>query len=343
MRVLWKSDVLVKGCSALVLCRLGGVLVGVKRRKRFKGCLMSKGILVVFFLVVFSGCSSENNYSRFSRTFVGMFDTFVSVIGYSVCQDGFDYFVGEVIYPELSRLNKLFDGFSLHYGVNNVKTINQNAGVGPVYVSPEIIDLLNVGLGAYFKTGGVVNVAIGPITGLWQKYHEPDMYALEAASEFIDISRVIVGQDSVFLPYKGMSLDVVSIAKGFAVEHVTQKALAAGFSRFSLSIGGDVRLTDAPPGRDAWGVGIVNPHSTDEIYDAVFVKNTAVFTSGNYLRYNHIINPKTLKPANLVGSATVIHPSAVTAEILSLAAFILGRDDVREIIEYAGADIIWID
>ena len=311
-------------------------------------------------ILVFAGCTeeitSENNKLRFNHILsFDLFDTLTSVIGYAQSYEEFEYFTS-IIYEELKHLNQLFNKFNEYQGLNNIRTINSNAGIQPVEVHPDIMSLIMTGIDAYHKTGGVVNIAIGPITSIWRKYILageavlPCMDALLMANKLTNINDIIIEEENntVFLRYEGMSLDVGSIGKGFAMELAVQKAVNAGFEAFALHVGGDVHLVGAPLSgdRDAWGIGILDPKIPGEIADVIFAADAAVFTSGDYLRfykvdgarYHHIIDPRTLMPAVVVSSATVVYPSSTKAEILSLAAFILGVDEGKEL----GFNAIWI-
>jgi thiamine biosynthesis lipoprotein len=288
-----------------------------------------------------------------------LFDTLTHIMGYAQSQEVFDTFA-DIIYSELQRLNQLFDAFNEYPNINNIKTINNNAGIKPVEVHPDLLDMIKAGINAYHITHGTVNIAIGPVTAIWRVFIKadeaqlPDMDALFTANQLTNITNIIIDEpnNTVFLSHTGMMLDVGSLGKGFAIERATQKAIEAGFSSFVLSVGGDIRTANAPPvgERPAWLVGIQHPNQPDEIIDTLLINNDAVFTSGDYLRYfmyegtryHHIIDPNTLMPANTASSATVIHPCATLAEILSLAVFILDIDTAKGLLAQHNAEAMWV-
>ncbi|MCL1878767.1 MAG: FAD:protein FMN transferase [Defluviitaleaceae bacterium] len=306
-------------------------------------------ILLTGFLL--TGCTQKE---RFNYATLDYFDTLTSIMGYAESRGEFDYFV-EIMIVELGRLHQLFNQFETFDGLNNIKTINDYAGIRPVEVESEIIEMLNAGILAEQRTNGIVNIALGAVTNIWREYIDanadilPCMDRLITAGEFTNIADIVIDGNTVFLREPNMYLDVGSIAKGFAIERVTQTALEAGFESFTLTVGGDVRLTGSPLNRDAWGVGILDPNNPGEIIDSVFVKNTAVFTSGDYLRYyivggeayHHIIDPRTLMPAVQARSVTVIYPCGIVAEYLSLAAFILGEDEASQLLSHYN-EAVWI-
>ena len=298
----------------------------------------------------------HHEYQRFSEMFFDVFDTITEVMGYAKSQEEFDYFSREVIRKELHRLHQLFDIFNEYPGINNIYTINHYAGITPVEVDPAIIELLLLSVEAYNLSDGLLNVVIGPATNLWREAIAqeklPNGDDLLAAGELIDINHLIIDEEmgTVFLQQEGMSLDVGAIAKGFAIELATQAAKEAGFGSFTLSIGGDVRVSNAPLGeRDTWNVGVTNPEG-GAVLDVVSVTNTSVFSSGNYLRYfivdgqrfHHIIDPRTLMPATKHQSVTVVYPDGTMADVLSLVAFILETDQAMEFLASFGAEGMWV-
>jgi thiamine biosynthesis lipoprotein len=100
-----------------------------------------------------------------------------------------------------------------------------------------------------------------------------------------------------------------------------------------VNAGGDLYClgdrTDGP-----WRVGIRDPDRGDEIVVVLNVADAAVATSGDYqryfeydgIRYHHILDPQTGRPARRARSATVIAPTAERADALATAAFVAGPD-----------------
>jgi thiamine biosynthesis lipoprotein len=300
--------------------------------------------------------NDSGDYRRFSEVFLDVFDTITVVSGYAASQEEFDYFSQEVIRDKLLQLHQLFDIFNEYPGINNLHTINNYAGIAPVEGDPVIIELLLLSIEAYHISDGLLNVAIGPVTQLWHEAGEellvPSMEDLLAASEFTDINDLIINEEmgTVFLQKENMSLDVGAIAKGFAVELAALAAIESGFNSFTLTVGGDVRVTESPPGdQEAWNIGVSNPEGGD-VLDIISVTNTSVFSSGNYLRYfvvddmmyHHIIDPRTLMPATGHKSVSVVYPDGAMADILSLVAFILDTDEAKEFLACFEAEGIWV-
>ena len=86
-----------------------------------------------------------------------------------------------------------------------------------------------------------------------------------------------------------------------------------------------------------WKIAIKDPRKSSAL-ETLELLNQSASTSGGYeqfflkngKRYCHIINPKTGYPVDSgIFSVTVIDNSALTADALSTAAFILGKEGVE--------------
>jgi len=305
-------------------------------------------------------------YKRHQRVIFDTFDTLIIVMGYAQSDEEFSRWAG-IIEDELRWLHVLFDIYNDYEGINNLKTINDNAGIVPIEVNAAVIDLLIFAQQAYQDSGGVVNVALGSVLCIWSRYRQdgivspeaavlPSMESLQAASAHTSIDDIVIDLENatVFLRDSEMSLDVGALAKGFAIHSAMELAQAEGFFSGLINAGGDVIVIGAPMSeRDYWAVGVRDPASldADSMYDVLHITgDMAVATSGSNQRffvvdgmnYNHIIDPDTLMPADSHASVTVIHPDARVAEMLSTAAFILPQDEGERLLTSFGAEGIWI-
>ena len=109
----------------------------MKQRKRNRKLL---SVLLFFILVLLSGCE-RRSMNRYQAQFLDLFNTVTSIIGYAKDEETFRGYV-QKFYDELEIYHQLYDIYSDYEGINNIKTINDNAGIKPVLVDEKIIDLL---------------------------------------------------------------------------------------------------------------------------------------------------------------------------------------------------------
>ena len=95
---------------------------------------------------------------------------------------------------------------------------------------------------------------------------------------------------------------------------------------------GDIVMSEAPPGKDGWTIGVNLPENENEIWDKKLeLKNFAVSTSGdvyrytihNGIKYSHIIDPGTGYGVTSQRNVTVIAKYGADADWLATACSIL--------------------
>lgn len=326
---------------------------------------MKRKMLVILslLLLVVSGCrkvESEETLERFQASYLTLFDTVTSMVGYAENEEEFRS-VATDIHDQMLEYHQLYDIYNDYEGINNIKTINDNAGVSPVVVDRKIIDMLLFCKEMYTLSGGKVNVAMGSVLSIWHDYRTegiadpecaelPHMEELLKANEHCDINCVIIDEEAstVYLRDSKMSLDVGAIAKGYATECVTRGVDAS----LLLSVGGNVSSSRAKPNGNAWVVGLQDPFSESGSYShTVYLDKGAVVTSGDYQRsyvvdgvaYHHIIDPETLMPATRWKAVSVIAKDSAVADALSTSLFLMDIKEGEELLKHFDAEAMWTD
>ncbi|MEG1942374.1 MAG: FAD:protein FMN transferase, partial [Angelakisella sp.] len=252
------------------------------------------------------GCAKAPDnmqYQKFQMQFFGTFDTIIQLIGYAKTEKEFTL-QADYAQERFTSLSHTFDRFYEYEGINNIKTINDNAGIAPVKVDPIILDVIDLCRKWYNETDGQINIAMGPVLSVWHDYmskysENPDGACLPSEAELtanlnINMDDIITDREAstVFLAKAGMQLDTGAVAKGYCAQVVADELRARGFTSFIISAGGNV-VTAAPPldgVRSSWGIGIQDPFGdvndpAAPSADVVFVTNESVVTSGDYQRY----------------------------------------------------------
>ena len=146
-------------------------------------------------------------------------------------------------------------------------------------------------------------------------------------------------------------LDLGAVAKGLAIDMAAKELRDDGYENFTVDAGGDLYLAGLNAAGESWSVGIRHPRREGELIDELRVSNTAVCTSGDYERRasgedaaieHHIIDPRTRSSAMRCASVTTLAPSAMVADALGTAAFVLGPIDGLALLERHGIDAIII-
>lgn len=312
-----------------------------------------------------NGLSNNGGLNRYAASFFEVFDTQAQIVGYAKNEEEFTAQV-EKLKEKLTYYHELYDIYNCYDVINNIKTINDHAGIAPVVVDEEIINLLKMSKDMFERTGGKVNVAMGSVLSIWHTYREkgvadpenaelPDMQELENAADSMDLNHLIIDEEAstVYLEDAEMSLDVGGIGKGYAVQKVAEYAKELGMDNLLLSVGGNVCAVGAKYDGTNWNIGIVNPiMGEQEAYSAkVSVKDCSVVTSGNYqryytvdgVRYCHIINPDTLMPADNFASLSIVAKDSGIADALSTAVYNMSFDEgIQFVNEMENVEAMWI-
>ena len=302
---------------------------------------------------------------RYEATFLELFDTVTEIVGYAGDKEEFAA-CSQELHDVLEEYHELYDIYNDYDGINNVKTINDNAGIEPVKVDERIIDLLLFSRKVYELSGGKLNIALGAVLRVWHDYREagtddpenaelPPMELLQEKSEHTDINKMIIDEEAstVFLEDPEMSLDVGAVAKGYATEMTARIMIKRGFDHGMLSVGGNVRTIGSKDTGEAWNVGIQNPdlYSGQSNLYILKLKDYSLVTSGDYQRYytvngktyHHIINPETLMPADYFRAVSIICKDSGMADALSTTVYNMPYEQGLALIEsLPDVEALWV-
>ncbi len=224
--------------------------------------------------------------------------------------------------------------------------LNQAAGIGPVKVSPELMTILKTVAKMYPDLSGTFDPTVGPLIELWGfnpqgRPHLPDSQKIADTLPLIGFNRVKLDDNkrTAFLPIKGMKLDLGGIAKGYAVDQAYLTLRKAGIHSALINGGSSsIRVIGKRTDRNHWRLGIGHPRQTGELLGALGLpEDRALGTSAdnqnffihNGQRYTHLIDPRTGYPARDKILVTATAPTAIEADLLSTAFFVLPVSTIK--------------
>jgi thiamine biosynthesis lipoprotein len=153
---------------------------------------------------------------------------------------------------------------------------------------------------------------------------------------------VVDPQRRTILLRRPLLLDLGAVAKGLAIDLAAREL--APFPHYAIDAGGDLYLSGTNERGEPWRVGIRHPRQTDRLLATLRASGVAVCTSGDYERVaasgqgHHIVDPRTGGSGDDVASVTVVAPSAILADALGTAAFVLGPHRGIELLTRHGVE-----
>jgi thiamine biosynthesis lipoprotein len=247
---------------------------------------------------------------------------------------------------EIKRLEKLMTTWDANSEVSHV---NAAAGAEPVAVGEETFDVIREALHASQLSNGAFDITFETLHGLWKfdedlDPHPPQPANVRAQLAYLGYRHVKLdpAARTVFLDDTHVRIGLGGIAKGYAVDRAAKVLLEAGLPSFYVQAGGDLYTRGTKPDGSPWLAGIRDPRGPDGDYFAMApVSDHAFSTAGDYeraylsggKRYHHIIDPRTGYPATLSRSVTIWAPTALLADEIDDAVFILGAERGLALVE----------
>jgi thiamine biosynthesis lipoprotein len=243
------------------------------------------------------------------------------------------------------RLAALEDIMSDYRPKSEIRSLVRRSGEW-VNVSEPLFTVLARAVEIARATDGAFDPTVGPLVTLWREarrvHRLPRDAELDSARARVGWRRIALDsvRRRVRLAHPGMRLDLGGIAKGYVVQQATHTLRAHGVVSALVEAGGDIAVTDAPPGEAGWRIEVSGADSTVRTRAATLA-NACISTSGpsaQYLeiggvRYSHVVDPRTGIGLTSGAQATVIAADGALADALSTALTILGRGAATSLLE----------
>lgn len=297
------------------------------------GCLVLAASLAAV-----SACSGDEPYEK--ETFV--MGTRASVKIYGLSTEDAGLAAAEAL-RELHRVESVMSNWRER---SEVSVLNRESRGRTHEASRELLGLVDSSIHYSRITLGAFDITARPLVRLWGfqggASRLPSGGEIAGALLRVGSNRISIDTAActITLP-RGTELDLAGIAKGYGIDRSVSILRELGVRNALVDLGGNIYALGAPPGRRAWTVGIRDPRGSTGIAGTIGLRDEAVATSGNYenfveiggTRYGHIMDPRSGRPVEGVLSVTVIASTALAADALSTALFVLGPSRGSEILE----------
>ncbi|MFZ6748662.1 FAD:protein FMN transferase [Undibacterium sp. Ren11W] len=224
-----------------------------------------------------------------------------------------------------------------------------HAAAGTWHVLPaEFFQVLDYALYLAQQTAGAYDPSIGKLVDLWgfgpksKPQTMPNANAIAAAMQDAGWQRVQV--DRLLRRVRqpgGLSLDLSSIAKGYAVDQVARWLQSQGVVSYLIEVGGELRGYGIKQDQQPWWVELEHPATqaaqgsaaANDSSTILALHGWAIATSGDYRQqiqlgdrnFSHSIDPRSGYPlTHSVASVTVLHAECMVADALATALMVMG-------------------
>lgn len=299
-----------------------------------KKCIAALTALLLLFL--FCGC--QPGQTALSRTDY-LLDTVVTLTLYGATEGDLD-----AAFAEIRRLNDLLDAYS---PFSDLGWLQAAAGERPVAVSKETMELLTFAKDLYGRTGGYLDVTVGPLIDLWDIRnggHYPAEGELSRALGLLGMDDLVLDEakGTAYLMRPGMRVDLGALAKGYIADKVKALLLDRGVESGVIDLGRNILLIGEKPGEAPFSIGIQSPTDAGNLLRVLSLRDRSLVTSGTYeryferdgVRYHHVLDPFTGFPADRgLLAVTVLSSSSLWGDGLSTACLLLGVEEGMALID----------
>jgi thiamine biosynthesis lipoprotein len=203
-------------------------------------------------------------------------------------------------------------------------------------------------------TAGAFDVTVAPLVDLWgfgpddrqDRIPSPGEIAAMAARIGYTHVRARGSPPAIRKDLPNLHIDLSAIAKGYAVDQITELLESLGIANYLVEIGGELRGRGHNDTGSRWRIGIEQPaFGSRDVHTVITINDVGVATSGDYrnyfekdgVRYSHTINPRTGRPVtHTLASVTVIGYSTAEADALATGLMVLGPEEGYRLAEREG-------
>jgi thiamine biosynthesis lipoprotein len=238
---------------------------------------------------------------------------------------------------------------------SELSRFNANASVEPVPLSAPLTEVMRLSLAVHAASGGRFDVTVGPLVDAWG--FGPAARPAEALeARVVDSLRAFVGSDKLQLEGAALRkadprvrVDLSAVAKGYAVDVVSDWLASQGATAHLVEIGGEMRARGRNASGEPFRVGIEDPDpDSRRVRFAIALSDRSLASSGNYrnfvdldgVRYAHTLDPVTGRPVqHRLLAASVLHERCADADAWATALMVAGPDSAWALAQANGLEV----
>jgi thiamine biosynthesis lipoprotein len=246
--------------------------------------------------------------------------------------------IQKIINKTFHETDQIYNNWNNYSEVSKINKMKANEVIG---ISPELEKLLEITESIVKLSNGRFDPTIEPLQQVWKNHLEigttPSNDEIDKIMPAVGWKNLHFGEGKLFKDHGITSLDLCGVAKGYCVDLLVERIVAAGYPNVFVEWGGEIRSHGRHANRP-WKVfvGRLDDMNPQNAIAQIELHDQSIATSGDYIQnwnvkqkdsettYYHIIDPQTARPLESsftrVASATVIAPTCVIADALATVA-----------------------
>lgn len=304
----------------------------------------------IFFILISVESFSQETFMRTLKLMGSRYE--ITVVATN--QEEGDRYIDMAV-SEISRIEKIISSWDPN---SQTSAINNNAGIAPVKVDPELFHLIERAIQISKITDGAFDISYAAMDKIWKfdgsLQEMPDEETIRNSVAKVGYKNIILNKDAstVFLKLPGMKIGFGAIGKGYSADMAKDLLMKNGVTAGMINASGDLNCWGKKPDGSPWLVGITNPLNKNKVFSWFPIENSAVVTSGDYekfvvlngKRYAHIIDPRTGIPASGLTSVSIFAPKAELADALATSVFVMGIETGIDLVnQLKGIECVIVD
>jgi thiamine biosynthesis lipoprotein len=234
-------------------------------------------------------------------------------------------------FAEIARIESLISTWREE---SEFSSINRSPLGAPQKVSPEVMNLLQEVFSTSAKTSGSFNPLIRPLIDAWSTREQgrvPPAAVIEQALQRMKPEDLLIDRtDSTITRRAAVRVEEGGFGKGYALDRAIAVLRSDGIDSALIDFGGQLATFGAPR-----RVSIASPVERDRAAVELQLRDASLSTSSGSEKqfsiegrtFTHIFDPRNGQALPPRGSVSVIAESALQADILSTALYVMGPED----------------
>lgn len=308
---------------------------------------MKKSLIFIGILLCFIGLISYlNTHSTSTEPLISIDGkTMGTTYHIKICPEQ-DTKVDKTVMQQLinTRLTEIDQRMSTYKSNSELSLFNRYPNNQWAPISPELLQVLKMGLQLSEFTNGSFDMTVGKLVNLWgfgptiNTSLIPEPEAISQLKQAIGYQKLQLQQQppALLKQSEEIYIDLSGIAKGYAVDAVAKVLTEHNINNFLVEIGGEIITQGQKENNKPWVVGIEAPVANKRsVGKKLYLHGAAMATSGDYRnyfdyegqRYSHTIDPRTGYPiTHKLASVTVVSNSCMQADGLATAFMVMGPE-----------------